>query len=75
MFITNPSKSDSSDGGSVQFRESSTASNGTFINYGGYAGKENGSMFFGETSDASNAILIAKTGFNGGAGGLIRFGH
>jgi autotransporter-associated beta strand repeat len=74
-FITNPAKGDFTDGGSVHFSESSTASNGTFINYGGHAGKAGGSMIFGETSDAADAILIAKTGFNGGAGGSIRFFH
>lgn len=72
-FITNPAKGDFTDAGRIGFNEGSTASNGTFINHGGYAGKAGGSTYFAETSDAGNATLIAKTGSNGGAGGSIAF--
>ena len=63
-----------SGGGFTEFRDASTAGNGTFINNGAtVSGAGGGFTYFYDTSTAGNATLVAKGGTGGGLGGTIFF--
>jgi hypothetical protein len=56
------------------FNDSSSAANGTFINFGGNASVTGGGVTgFFDNSSAGNATLIAYGGTGGSAGGVIEF--